>query len=168
MKNTQDSSQIDNLNVLSKEKFLEHQKEKLLNLRENLIARLNGSTLEVLKNSGSGESSTAKSGDSGDTGTDIYDCNLALTFLSKENNAIKQIDDALKKIEEGTYGICEDSGKEIPYIRLEALPFARRTVECQSIYESNKSNNNLQNKNLNYNNLFNSTEVDLSITKNKN
>ena len=40
--------------------------------------------------------------------------------------------EALNRIEEGHYGICEISGKKIPTVRLEALPYARYTVECQS------------------------------------
>src|SRR6266849_5967727 len=42
---------------------------------------------------------------------------------------------AAKRIELGTYGICEMSGKPIPHARLEAIPFARFTVECQSQLE---------------------------------
>jgi len=64
-----------------------------------------------------------------------YDLDFALSLLSQEQDALYEIDQALKRIELGTYGICEMSGKQIPRARLEAIPFARFTVECQSQLE---------------------------------
>ena len=48
-----------------------------------------------------------------------------------EASQLGQIDLALKKIENGTYGICEDCGEEIPLVRLEALPFATQCIDCK-------------------------------------
>ncbi|HIE52263.1 MAG TPA: conjugal transfer protein TraR [Armatimonadetes bacterium] len=48
---------------------------------------------------------------------------------------LERIQRALEKIEEGTYGLCEDCGRPIPQARLEALPYAERCVECQSRIE---------------------------------
>jgi DnaK suppressor protein len=56
-------------------------------------------------------------------------------LLSQEQDALYEIDQALKRIDLGTYGVCEMSGKAIPRARLEAIPFARFTVECQSQLE---------------------------------
>src|SRR6266436_5872450 len=67
-----------------------------------------------------------------DAGSDAYDRDFALSLLSQEQDALYEIDQALKRIELGTYGKCEMSGKPIPHARLEAIPFARFTVECQS------------------------------------
>src|SRR5438046_10264897 len=58
-----------------------------------------------------------------------------MSLLSQEQDALYEIDHALKRIELGTYGKCEMSGKPIPRARLEAIPFARFTVECQSQLE---------------------------------
>ena len=58
-----------------------------------------------------------------------------MSLLSQEQDALYEIDQALKRIELGTYGKCEMSGKQIPRARLEAIPFARFTVECQSQLE---------------------------------
>ena len=66
---------------------------------------------------------------------DAYDRDFALSLLSQEQDALYEIDQALKRIELGTYGVCEMSGKPIPHARLEAIPFARFTVECQSQLE---------------------------------
>ncbi len=68
-------------------------------------------------------------------GSDAYDRDFALSLLSQEQDALYEIDQALKRIELGTYGKCEMSGKQIPRARLEAIPFARFTVECQSQLE---------------------------------
>ena len=58
-----------------------------------------------------------------------------MSLLSQEQDALYEIDQALKRIEVGTYGVCELSGKPIPRARLEAIPFARFTVQCQSQLE---------------------------------
>jgi len=70
-----------------------------------------------------------------DAGSDAYDRDFALSLLSQEQDALYEIDEALKRIELGTYGKCELSGKQIPRARLEAIPFARFTVERQSQLE---------------------------------
>ncbi len=68
-------------------------------------------------------------------GSDAYDRDFALSLLSQEQDALYEIEEALKRIEGGTYGMCEMSGKPIAHARLEAIPFARFTVECQSQIE---------------------------------
>ncbi len=70
-----------------------------------------------------------------DAGSDAYDRDLALSLLSKEQNALYEIEEALERIAIGTYGYCEVSGDIIGKERLEAIPFARLTVECQSQVE---------------------------------
>ena len=56
-------------------------------------------------------------------------------MLSKEQDGLNEIDEALERIELGTYGICEISGEKILKERLEALPFAKLTRECQEKVE---------------------------------
>jgi DnaK suppressor protein len=70
-----------------------------------------------------------------DAGSDAYDRDFALNLLSQEQDALYEIEEALKRFDAGTYGICEMSGKPIPQARLEAIPFARFTVECQTQIE---------------------------------
>src|SRR5207237_8645728 len=60
---------------------------------------------------------------------------VGLGRRSQGQGALCEIDQVLKRIELGTYGVCEMSGKQIPRARLEAIPFARFTVECQSQLE---------------------------------
>ena len=70
-----------------------------------------------------------------DAGSDAYEKDFALSLLSQEQDALYEIEEALKRIELGTYGVCEMSNKFIPHARLEAIPFARFTVECQQQLE---------------------------------
>ncbi len=54
-----------------------------------------------------------------------------LTLVDLRKDTLEKIDHALKKLEEGTYGVCEDCGNEISEQRLKALPFAVHCVECK-------------------------------------
>lgn len=70
-----------------------------------------------------------------DSGTDNFDRDFALSLLSSDQDAVYEIEEALKRIEKGTYGVCELSGKAIPKARLEAIPWARFTVKTQAKLE---------------------------------
>ncbi len=64
-----------------------------------------------------------------DAGSDNYDLDNSLGLMEGERKLLVEINDALERIEEGTYGICEGSGKPIPKARLEAIPWARYSVQ---------------------------------------
>jgi RNA polymerase-binding transcription factor DksA len=66
-----------------------------------------------------------------DSGTDNFDRDFALSLLSSDQDAVYEIEEALRRIEKETYGVCELTGKPIPKARLEAIPWARFTVEAQ-------------------------------------
>src|SRR3989344_8474335 len=70
-----------------------------------------------------------------DEGTDDFDRNISLQVSDEEFKILRQIDRALEKIEENTYGICDISGEEIPLARLEAVPYATMTVKAQEMFE---------------------------------
>ncbi len=70
-----------------------------------------------------------------DTGTDNFERDFALSLLSSDQDILYEIDEAIKRIERGTYGICELTGKPIPKARLDAIPWARFTVEAQEQLE---------------------------------
>ena len=65
-----------------------------------------------------------------DQGSDAYDQALALDLAAVDRRLIKEIEDALKRIEEGTYGLCELTGKPIKLERLEEIPWARHSIEA--------------------------------------
>ena len=66
---------------------------------------------------------------------DCFDRELALGLLCFEQNALNEIDEALQRVRDGRYGICELTGQPIPRRRLEAIPWARHTVEAQAELE---------------------------------
>jgi RNA polymerase-binding transcription factor DksA len=115
--------------------FVRKQKENLLQLRDAMVDSMAGVAQDTLRSRAEGSEASAFGMHQADAGSDAYDRDFALSLLSQEQDALYEIDQALKRIEMGTYGKCEMSGKPIPHARLEAIPFARFTVECQSQLE---------------------------------
>src|SRR5258705_12299936 len=99
--------------------------ERLLELREQLQRQMNGLAKE------SAEEMAGYSLHMADSGTDNFDRDFALSLLSSDQDAMYEIEEALKRIERSTFGICELTGKSIPRARLEAIPWTRFTVEAQ-------------------------------------
>src|SRR3954471_15511686 len=103
--------------------------DTLLDLRERLLNQMNGLAKE------SAEEMASYSLHMADSGTDNFDRDFALSLLSADQDAIYEIEEALKRIEKDTYGICELTGKQIPKARLQAIPWTRFTVEAQGQLE---------------------------------
>jgi RNA polymerase-binding transcription factor DksA len=101
----------------------------LLQLREQLVKQMNGLAEE------SAQEMAGYSLHMADSGTDNFDRDFALSLLSSDQDAIYEIDEALKRIDRKTYGVCELTGKQIPKARLEAIPWTRFTVEAQAQLE---------------------------------
>jgi len=101
----------------------------LMDLRERLLRQMSGLAKE------SAEEMDGYSLHMADSGTDNFDRDFALSLLSSDQDAIYEIDEALKRIQRGTYGVCELTGKPIPKARLDAIPWARFTVEAQAQLE---------------------------------
>ena len=106
-------------------------KKRLEIIRNDLMASLKMSTEEVKKP----DEATGYSQHQADQGTDDFDRHINLEVAGKEFELLRQIDRALEKIEDGTYGICDISGEEIPRGRLEAIPYAITTVKAQEKLE---------------------------------
>lgn len=115
--------------------FIKGQRDKLLQLRDAMVDSMAGVAQDTLRSRAEGSEASAFGMHQADAGSDAYDRDFALSLLSQEQDALYEIDQALKRIEMGTYGVCEMSGKPISHARLEAIPFARFTVECQSQLE---------------------------------
>ena len=101
----------------------------LLELRERLLNQMSGLAKE------SAEEMSNYSLHMADSGTDNFDRDFALSLLSSDQDAIYEIEEALKRIEKNTYGVCELTGKQIPKARLEAIPWTRFTVQAQAQLE---------------------------------
>lgn len=118
--------------------FLKKQKARLLALRDGMLDSMAGVAKDSLRNRAEGSEASAFGMHQADAGSDAYDRDFALSLLSQEQDALYEIEEALKRVDNGTYGVCEISGKPIPHPRLEAIPFARYTVECQSQIEKQR------------------------------
>jgi DnaK suppressor protein len=79
--------------------------------------------------------------DSADVASDYYERELAWGLSETERMRLQEVEDALERIEDGSYGKCDRCGGQISAQRLEALPFARLCVECQSKEETNTKKN---------------------------
>ncbi len=106
-------------------------KKRLEDLRNQLTHSLKGSTAEVK----TADEGTGYSQHQADQGTDDFDRTISLEVTSREYDLLRLIERALEKIEDGTYGICEISGEDIPLARLEAIPYATMTVKSQEQME---------------------------------
>jgi DnaK suppressor protein len=117
------------------EVFIQKQRQRLLDLRDDLVDAMSGMTRDTIRNAPEGSEASGSGQHQGDAGSDAYDRDFALSVLAKEQDALYEIEQALRRIVTGTYGICEISARKIPQARLEAIPFARLTVECQAQWE---------------------------------
>src|SRR5207302_317547 len=102
---------------------------RLLELREHLLRRQNLLARDAL------EEQPTFSTHMADAGTDTYDRDFALSMLSSEQDAVYEIDQAIDRIRDGTYGVCELTGERIEAGRLEAVPWTRFTVEAEKQLE---------------------------------
>ena len=103
--------------------------QRLLDLRGRLTQQMSGLAKE------STEQLAGYSLHMADSGTDNYDRDFALGMLSSDQDSLHEIDEALKRIETNSYGVCEWTGKPIPKARLNAIPWTRFTVEAQAQLE---------------------------------
>jgi RNA polymerase-binding transcription factor DksA len=103
--------------------------QRLLELRDQLTKQMQGLAKE------SAQEMSGYSLHMADSGTDNFDRDFALSLLSSDQDAVYEIEEALKRIEKDVYGTCELTGKPIPRTRLEAIPWTRFTVEAQAQLE---------------------------------
>jgi len=115
-------------NVKIKSKWAKYY-QALLNIRERLVHQMSGLAKD------SAEEMPSYSLHMADSGTDNFDRDFTLSLLSSDQDAVYEIEEALKRIEKDVYGICELTGKTIPEDRLEAIPWTRFTVEAQDKLE---------------------------------
>ena len=115
----------------------EHFKQILLEKRQEIFGNVSEMEDETLRKSrldATGDLSSMPI-HMADIGTDNYEQEFALGLMDSERKLLKEIDDAMHRIEQGTYGICESTGKPITKARLEAKPWARYSVEYARMLE---------------------------------
>jgi DnaK suppressor protein len=108
-------------------------KKTLLELRQKLVGNVNFMEDEAL-----GKSRQDASGDlsnvpihMADVGTDNYDRDLTIGLIQNGEEELRAIDEALERIGNKTFGLCEECGKKVSKVRLTALPYVKNCIECQ-------------------------------------
>ena len=107
---------------------LEHFRDLLLAKRREILGDMSSMEREALRSSGGSNLSTLPI-HMADMGTDNYEQEFTLGLVETERKLIREINNALAKIQNGTYGICEGTGKPITRARLEVQPWARYSIE---------------------------------------
>ena len=115
------------------QEFVDEQRQRLVDLRAELTGLRDGLDEDEAELEGGGNDFTET--DSGDMSQSIFDREMDATVGEGIERRLGEVERALQKIEDGTYGVCDDTGEEIPRGRLEAVPEAVRTVEAQQRFE---------------------------------
>lgn len=115
------------------QEFVDKQKQRLLDLKAELERTREG--LEGDQQFRAEEEEDFTQHDSGDMSQSLFTREVDATVEEQVERRLEHIERAMQKIEEGTYGICDDTGEQIPEGRLEAMPEAIRTVEAQQRHQ---------------------------------
>lgn len=118
--------------VLDKKK-LEEFKKSLMNLKEELLHDIKN--LHSDNGEDAGENIIGHGMHMADAASDMYDREFSLNLASNDRELLQKIDNALDRIEKGEYGSCRECGKEIPRVRLKAIPYVKNCLKCQEELE---------------------------------
>jgi DnaK suppressor protein len=118
------------------QQFVERQRERLLGVRDELVRIREGMT-EDERDLAEKEGDFTEH-DSGDMSQNMFTREMDASIGEQAERRLGEVDRALQKIQEGTYGLSDDSGEPIPRGRLEAVPEAIRTVEEQQRFEQER------------------------------
>jgi DnaK suppressor protein len=105
---------------------IENIKQNLITERDGLFAKLNGNDLSV---------DNAETPDPVDLAVQNYSKNVMLAVSENESRQLQMVDEALQRIEDDEYGMCQNCGNQIPPKRLQAIPWARFCLNCQELLE---------------------------------
>lgn len=116
----------------------------LVELRQHLQDELDLHTSDTLMHSAREDAGDLSNygNHQADAGTDTFDRDFALSVVSSEQDALYEIEQAIQRMLDGSYGICEQTGEPIKKERLEAVPFARFSLEGQKEFEKNNRRKN--------------------------
>ena len=129
--------QIREIKTKLSKKELDEYKALLHTKRRQLVGMLSGMEDEALRSSGGNLSNMPVH--MADMGSDVYEQDFTLGMAETERAIITEIDAALQRIEDKTFGICQMTGKPISKARLDAKPWAKYTIEAERIAESSGS-----------------------------
>lgn len=119
---------------------LSHYEKRLLREKERIIKqkKVVEEIVEMADKESTGEISSFRT-HIADLSSDTYMREVASQLTTQERNILIEIDEALRKIKEGKYGICERCSRPISKERLEAIPYCRYCIECQRKLEEKQS-----------------------------
>ncbi len=103
--------------------------QTLLRLRDQIT----GESKELLETSR--QDAPATNSHLADAGLMEFDREMALSLLNTEQESLQEVSEAIRRIETGSYGLCEETGQPIPAERLKAVPWTRRCAEAQRALE---------------------------------
>ncbi len=124
---------VSSLRTKLSDKDLDQYRQVLLRSRAELIGRVDSLEDEALRSSGGNLSNMPLH--MADVGTDTFDQEFALNMAASDREKLAEIDAALQRIMDRTYGVCQLTGKPIPKARLDANPLAKHTVEAARLVE---------------------------------
>jgi DnaK suppressor protein len=115
--------------------------EKMDEIKAILLKMKDDTLMEISKavKTGSNVTTGEPSGDIYDQASSERDRELGLLLGDREREKLHSIDEALLKIQDGEYGICEECEEEIPLGRLKVMPFARYCVKCKADIEKQQA-----------------------------
>lgn len=113
-------------------KFIKSQKESLLKIKNEILNLMNEKGLSEI------QVEKDQTTEDGDQAQAYQDQNLSFGLMERDIKKLHDIDDALAKIEDGSYGICEDSDEIISKKRLEKMPWAKYTIEAAEQMEKER------------------------------
>jgi RNA polymerase-binding protein DksA len=112
-------------------------RKQLLEMRARLRGEVNELANTVLAKGGplGGAELSVAPNHPAELGAENYEQQFAVSLIEAQSGMLEKIETALQRIEEGTYGICEECGCQIPRLRLKAVPYATMCVKCAEQYE---------------------------------
>ena len=120
-----------------KEGILEKLKDRLLQRRKQLMCDVSNIQTNSLSRRGDGSGDfSAMPIHMADIGSDTFEKEFALDIIENEQEELREIDAALERMTDGSFGLCEVCGKVLSYQRLLAVPYARLCVDCKKIEEA--------------------------------
>ena len=108
-------------------------RHQLLRLKRHLQSDVDALADEAFHNADGnamGSLSNSAVEDRAERGSDSYDEEMTIGLLEKEGAQLTEVDAALERIDQGTFGHCKDCGRDISHKRPQAIPFTRRCIEC--------------------------------------
>ena len=121
-----------------KKSDLESFRKLLLEYRRVLVGDLNHMEEGALRRS-KDNAATLDISNFADLGSDYFEQDFTIGLLENSEQTLREIDAALQRIEDGTYGICEEDGSPIPKARLRVIPWARLCVDCKRKLEEEEA-----------------------------